>query len=128
MAKNQGWVRPAMAPGWANATWILTLVTSGFVIPQDGQGNRSVDRRHKQGLQIGVCIGESIGVAGLMHDPGINVALAVPERLIGRKLPAVVGAVRAEVPLVDADAEISEQRVGVDRRGIVAGAVGPVLP
>ena len=95
-------------PAPAKAPYPLALKTPGCIVPQDGEGDRTVDRCHKQGLQIRVRIGESVGIAGLVDNLRINVAPAVPERLIGRKLRAVIGAVRGEVPLIDADAEISE--------------------
>src|SRR5262249_34579327 len=93
---------------------ILTLIIPHFLIFQDGEGNGTVNRRDKQGLQIRVGIREAVGIARLMNDLGIDIPLAVPERLFRRKLRAIVRAFPGKVALIHTDAEISEQRVRVD--------------
>ena len=71
---------------------ILTLIISHLLILQDGEGNGTVNRRDKQGLQIRVRIRETVGIAALVDDLGIDIPLAVPERLFRRKLRAIVRA------------------------------------
>jgi hypothetical protein len=104
-----------------------TLIIPHLFILQDGEGNGTFNRRDKQGLQIRVRVREAVGIAALMHNLGIDVPLAVPERFVGRKLRGIVGAFRSKVTLIDTDAEISEERVRADGRRVPPVVIGPVL-
>ena len=61
----------------------LSPIVPRLVVPQDRQGDRTVERCNHQGLQVRVRIRESVGIAFLVDDLGIDVPLSVPKRDAG---------------------------------------------
>src|SRR5262249_41828807 len=120
-------LRGQQKSGEGESTARLTLIVALFLVLQNGEGDGSVDRCHAESLQVPVRVWEAVGIAGLVHDLGVHTSHAVPEWLLRREPRAVVGAIGGEVPLIDADTQVSEERVRVDGRREGSGLVVAIL-